>query len=190
MIVAYPQGAPIRLADIATVEDGLADHRTFASFNGSPSVGIGIVKVENANTVAIVEEVERRLQVEILPTLPPGMVLEVAYSDADLIEDIVKALEEHIVLGTVLTALVVLLFLKSLPSTLIIAAAIPVSLLGSVAVMYFAGFTFNSMTLLGLLLLIGIVVDDAIVVLENIYRQMELGETDPVRAARAGLKPV
>ena len=190
MIVAYPQGAPVRLADIATVEDGLADWRKYASFNGSPSVGIGIVKVDNANTVAIVEEVERRLADEILPGMPPGMMVEVAFSDADLIEDIVKSLEEHIVLGTVLTALVVLLFLKSLPSTLIIAAAIPVSLLGAVAVMYFAGFTFNSMTLLGLLLLIGIVVDDAIVVLENIYRQMENGETDPVRAARRGSRQV
>ena len=190
LIIAYPQGAPIRLGDIADVVDGLEDHRKFASFNGLPTVGIGIVKVDNANTVTIVQEVERRLAEEILPTLPPGMRLEVAYSDADLIEDIVKALEEHIVLGTLLTALVVLLFLKSLPGTLIVAAAIPVSLLGAVAVMYFAGFTFNSMTLLGLLLLIGIVVDDAIVVLENIYRQMELGNTDPVSASRRGSRQV
>lgn len=190
LIVAYPQGAPIRLADIAEVEDGLEDHRKFASFNGLPTVGIGIVKVDNANTVAIVREVEQRLKEEILPVLPAGMKLEVAYSDADLVEDIVTALEEHIVLGTLLTALVVLLFLKSLPSTMIIAAAIPVSLLGAVAVMYFAGFTFNSMTLLGLLLLIGIVVDDAIVVLENIFRQMELGETDPVEASRRGSRQV
>ena len=146
MIVAYPEGAPIRLKDIAEVEDGLADHRKFASFNGQPTVGIGIVKVQNANTVAIVQEVERRLADEILPSLPPGMQLEVAYSDADLIEEIVAALEEHIVLGTLLTALVVLLFLKSLSGTLIIAAAIPVSLLGAVAVMYFSGFTFNNMT--------------------------------------------
>ena len=190
MIVAYPDGAPVRLADIAEVEDGLEDHRKFASFNGQPTVGIGIVKVDNANTVAIVQEVERRLQEEILPALPAGMELDIAYSDADLIEEIVAALEEHIVLGTLLTALVVLLFLKSLPSTLIIAAAIPVSLLGAVAVMYFAGFTFNGMTLLGLLLLIGIVVDDAIVVLENIFRQMELGETDPVVASGRGSRQV
>ena len=103
MIVAYPEGAPIRLKDIADVEDGLADHRKFASYSGQPTVGIGIVKVQNANTVAIVQEVERRLRNEILPSLPPGMQLEVAYSDADLIEEIVAALEEHIVLGTLLT---------------------------------------------------------------------------------------
>lgn len=190
MIVAYPQGAPIRVRDIATVEDGLEDRRKYASFNGQPTVGIGIVKVDNANTVAIVHEVEQRLEQEILPALPAGMKLEVAYSDADLIEEIVAALEEHILLGTLLTALVVLLFLKNIPSTLIIAAAIPVSLLGAVAVMYFAGFTFNAMTLLGLLLLIGIVVDDAIVVLENIYRQMEQGAEDPVKAAREGSRQV
>ena len=190
LIVAYPQGAPIRLGDIADVVDGLADHRQFASFNGQPTVGIGIVKVQNSNSVAIVNEVKRRLREEILPDLPPGMKLEVAFSDAALIEDIVAALQEHIVLGTLLTALVVFLFLKSLSATLIIAAAIPVSLLGAVAVMYFSGFTFNTMTLLGLLLLIGIVVDDAIVVLENIYRQRELGNDDPVNAAIKGSRQV
>ncbi len=128
LIVAYPEGAPIRLGDIADIEDGLADHRQFASFNGQPTVGLGIVKVQNANTVAIVDEVEKRLAEEILPELPPGMRLDVAFSDAELIRDIVSALEEHLVLGTLLTALVVFLFLKSLSATLIIAAAIPVSM--------------------------------------------------------------
>jgi HAE1 family hydrophobic/amphiphilic exporter-1 len=190
LIVAYPQGAPIRLSDIADIEDGLADHRQFASFNGQPTVGLGIVKVQNSNSVAIVDEVKKRLREEVLPDLPPGMDLEIAVSDADLIEDIVAALEEHIVLGTLLTALVVFVFLKSISATLIIAAAIPVSLLGAVAVMYFSGYTFNTMTLLGLLLLIGIVVDDAIVVLENIYRQREMGEDDPAKAASRGSRQV
>jgi len=190
LIVAYPNSAPIRLRDIAVVEDGLEDHRQFASFNGRPTVGLGIIKVQHANSVAIVKEVKRRLKEEILPELPPGIQLDIAFNDADLIEDIVAALEEHLVLGTLLTALIVLLFLKSLSSTLIIAAAIPVSLLGAVAVMYFSGFTFNTMTLLGLLLLIGIVVDDAIVVLENIYRQRELGNSDPFDAAVQGSRQV
>jgi HAE1 family hydrophobic/amphiphilic exporter-1 len=190
LIVAYPEGAPVRLADIAEVEDGLEDHRQFASFNGQPTVGLGIVKVQKSNTVAIVDEINRRLEEEILPELPPGMQLDVAFSDAELIDDIVSALGEHIVLGTLLTALVVFVLLKSLSSTLIIAAAIPVSLLGAVAVMYFSGFTFNTMTLLGLLLLIGIVVDDAIVVLENIYRQREMGNDDPVSAASRGSRQV
>jgi HAE1 family hydrophobic/amphiphilic exporter-1 len=190
LIVAYPDGAPVKLGDIARIEDGLADHRQFASFNGKPTVGLGIVKVQNSNTVAIVEEVRRRLEEEILPELPPGMQIEIAHDDAELIEDIVDALKEHILLGTLLTALVVWLFLKSVSSTIIIAAAIPVSLLGAVAVMYFSGYTFNTMTLLGLLLLIGVVVDDAIVVLENIFRQWEHGNRDPVSAAIEGSREV
>jgi len=153
-------------------------------------VGLGIVKVQNSNTVAIVDEVKRRLEEDILPELPAGMKLEIAHDDADLIEDIVDALKEHILLGTLLTALVVWLFLKSVTSMFIIAAAIPVSLLGAVAVMYFSGYTFNTMTLLGLLLLIGVVVDDAIVVLENIFRQWERGNRDPVSAAIEGSREV
>lgn len=170
LIVAYRGGAPIRLADIATVEDGLADNRQLARYMGKPAVGIGVVKVSGSNAVAVANEVERRLEREIIPQLPAGMTLSVASNDASLIREIVAALEEHLLTGTLFTALVVWLFLLNLRSTLIVAMAIPVSLLGAVAVMYFAGFTFNTMTLLGLLLLIGVVVDDAIVVLENIYR--------------------
>lgn len=173
LIVAYRGNLPVRLQEIATLEDGLADDRQYASFNGQPAVGIGIVKISNANTVEIIQEVKRRLNTEIFPQLPPGLILTIATDDADLIQDIVTSLEEHLVVGTLLAALVVWLFLKSLRSTLIIAVAIPVSLLGAVATIYFAGYTFNVMTLLGLLLLIGVVVDDAIVVLENIYRHYE-----------------
>lgn len=173
LIVAYRNNLPVRLHEVASLEDGLADNRQFASFNGQPAVGLGIVKISNSNSVAIIEEVKRRLTTEILPQLPPGLILTIATDDASLIQAIVGALEEHLMLGTLLAALVVWLFLKSLRSTLIIATAIPVSLLGAVAAIYFAGYTFNVMTLLGLLLLIGVVVDDAIVVLENIYRHTE-----------------
>jgi HAE1 family hydrophobic/amphiphilic exporter-1 len=169
MIVRYVDGAPVRIADIGEVVDGLADYRQLARFNGTPTVGIGIVKVSNANTVAVVEEVRRRLEAEIRPQLPPGLTIEMAANDAELIYEIVEALQSHLIEGTILAGLVVWFFLRSLRSTLIIATAIPVSLLGAVAMMYFLGFTFNSLTLLALLLLIGVVVDDAIVVLENIY---------------------
>jgi len=173
MIVSYVGGAPQRLHDFAEIEDGLADFRQLARFNGEPTVGIGIVKVQNANTVAMVDEVTRRMNEEIIPRLPPGIELQVAHNDGALVQGIIDSLEEHLISGTLLTALVVLLFLKNLRSTLIIAVAIPVSLLGAIAVMYFLGYTFNTMTMLGLLLLIGVVVDDAIVVLENIYRHAE-----------------
>jgi len=173
LVVTYRDGAPVRLKDVAELEDGLTDYRQLAHYNGEPTVGLGIIKVANANTVAIIDEVERRLDAEIRPTLPPGMRIDVSTNDALFIKEMVSSLKEHLVEGTLLAALIVWLFLRSIRSTLIIATAIPVSLLGAVAVMYFSGFTFNTMTLLALLLLIGVVVDDAIVVLENIYRHRE-----------------
>ena len=190
LIVVNRGGFSIHLEDIAHVKDDLADLRSLARFNGEPTVGIGIVKVSGSNTVAIIEQVMERLETEIIPQLPPGIALGIASNDADLIQDIIDALEEHLTEGTLLTALVVWLFLKNIRSTLIITTAIPVSLLGTVALMYFMGFTFNTMTLLGLLLLIGVVVDDAIVVLENIYKQHEMGGVDPVEAAKTGTRQV
>ncbi|MEA1888598.1 MAG: efflux RND transporter permease subunit, partial [Pseudomonadota bacterium] len=190
MIISYSEGAPTRLEDIAEIEDGLADFRQLARFNAETTIGIGIVKVQNANTVAIVDEVQRRLDEELIPQLPPGMTLRIAHNDGDLIRGIIEALEQHLIEGILLTALVVWLFLKSFRSTIIIAVAIPVSLLGAIAVMYFMGYTFNTMTMLGLLLLIGVVVDDAIVVLENIFRHREEIDPDPVSAALNGTKQV
>ncbi len=191
MIIAYRDGLNIQLKDVAKVEDSLADFRSLARFNGEPTVGIGIVKIANTNTVAIADEVKRRLEKEIIPQLPPGMHIGIATNDADLITDIIDGLKSHLLEGTLLAALVVWLFLKNLRSTLIVSAAIPVSLLGAVAVMYFAGFTFNIMTMLALLLLIGVVVDDAIVVLENIYRTREENtHLDGVAAAKQGTRQV
>jgi len=190
MIVSYKGGAPQRLGDFAEIEDGLADFRQLARFNGESTVGIGIIKVQDANTVAIVDEVMRRMNEELIPRLPPGIELRIAHNDGALVQGIIDALEEHLLSGTLLTALIVLLFLKNVRSTLIIATAIPVSLLGAIAVMYFLGYTFNTMTMLGLLLLIGVVVDDAIVVLENIYRHAEEHGSSPVDAAIHGSRQV
>jgi HAE1 family hydrophobic/amphiphilic exporter-1 len=173
LVVRYADPLPVRLRDIATIRDDLADFRQIARINGEPGVGIGIVKVSNGNTVAIVDDVLARLDQEIRPQLPAGMTLKVVVDSSQPIREIVASLEDHLIEGTILAALVVWLFLQSMRSTLIISLAIPVSLLGAVAVMYFAGYTFNTMTLLALLLLIGVVVDDAIVVLENIHRHLE-----------------
>ncbi|MCK9993560.1 MAG: hypothetical protein Dbin4_02080, partial [Alphaproteobacteria bacterium] len=97
LIVSYRKGAPIRLADIATIEDGLEDDRRLARYNDQQAVGLGIVKVSGSNAVAIIQEVERRLAQDIIPQLPPGMKLNIASNDADLIEELVSALEEHLV---------------------------------------------------------------------------------------------
>jgi HAE1 family hydrophobic/amphiphilic exporter-1 len=173
MIVRYADGAPVRLRDVASVEDGLADDRQVVRFNGTPTVGIGIVKVSNYNTVRLVDDIRERLDTQIIPQLPAGLTLKVSIDDSAPIRKIVSALEDHLLEGTILAGLVVWFFLRSFRSTLIISTAIPVSLLGAIATMYLLGYTFNQMSLLGLLLLIGVVVDDAIVVLENVYRRLE-----------------
>jgi len=190
MIVREVAGAPVRLRDFSQVEDGLDDNRTMLRYMGKPTVGIGVIKIANANTVAIVDEVRRRVDEEIRPQLPAGMTLVQSVDLSQPIREIVSSLEEHLFSGTILAALVVWVFLRSWRSTAIIATAIPVSLLGAVAGMYFMDFTFNQMTLLALLLLIGVVVDDAIVVLENIHRHREHVDPDPVTAAVEGTRQV
>ena len=190
LIVSTNTGVPIRLKDVATIEDGITDNRQVARYNGKPTVGLGMVKIANANTVDIIREVERRLEQDIRPNLPPGMNLEISTNDSIYINQMVASLKEHLIEGTLLAAIIVFIFLRSIRSTLIVATAIPVSLLAAIAVMYFSGFTFNSMTLLALLLLIGVVVDDAIVVLENIYRHREHIDPNPISAALNGSREV
>jgi hydrophobic/amphiphilic exporter-1 (mainly G- bacteria), HAE1 family len=190
MVIAWKGKAPVYLGDVAEVIDGLTDNRQLARFNGETTVGLGIVKVTNTNTVAITEKVLAKLENELRPQLPPGMRITVVSNDAVFILEIVDALKEHLLEGTLLAALVVWMFLQSVRSTLIVALAIPVSLMGAIAVIYFFGYTLNSLTLLGLLLLIGVVVDDAIVVLENIFRHREELDADPVTAAVNGSNEV
>ena len=190
MILLNRNGVPVRLKDVAQVEDGVTDNRQIARYNGKPAVGLGMIKVANANTVEIIKEVKRRLDEDVRPTLPPGLSLDISTNDSIFIQQMVSSLQEHLVEGTLFAALVVLVFMRSFSSTLMICLEIPVSLLGAIAVMYFSGYTFNSMTLLGLLLLIGVVVDDAIVVRESILRHMsgeagnplpEADKLDPVK---------
>jgi HAE1 family hydrophobic/amphiphilic exporter-1 len=190
MVVRHVDGAPVRLNDVSDVDDGLADFRSLARYNGEPNVGIGVVKITGANTVAIVDEVNKRLEEQIIPQLPPGLNIQVASDDSELIREIVKSLQDHLIEGALLAAFVVLLFLRSWRGTIIISVAIPVSLMAAVAVIYLAGYTFNTMTLLALLLLIGVVVDDAIVVLENIYRHRQEENMDPEQAAIVGSNQV
>jgi HAE1 family hydrophobic/amphiphilic exporter-1 len=190
LVVLWRDQIPVKLSEIATISDGLSDKRSLARINGREGVAIGIQKVQNANTVAIVREVSARLDELVRPALPEGVDLIVATDESDIIKGTVSALQNHVLEGTLLAALVVLFFLLNLPATLIIATAIPVSLAGAVVVMYFGDYTFNIMTLSGLLLLIGVVVDDAIVVLENIHRQHEIGQLSAEQAAITGTREV
>ena len=186
IVIGYVDSSPIRLDQVADIVDGVSDFRQLMRRNGEPLVGLGVVKVSGANTVAIIDEVKRIVDEEIRPQLPPGMTIKFGSDQSSYILAIVLALQEHLVLGTLLAGGIVLLFLRNLRATLIIGAAIPVSLFAAMAAMYFLGFTFNSMSLLGLLLLVGVVVDDAIVVLENIYRHREDIDPNPMSAAING----
>ena len=176
IIVTYQNGAPLYLHEVAYVEDGLADRRTIARYNGLPAVGFGIRKQRGANTVAVAQGVLAKME-EQKPLLPQGLSLDTAFNSAVFIEESVKEVQFTLLMAVLLTAAVSMIFLGSVRSTVIISLAIPTSLLGAFLVMYFADFTLNTMTLLALSLSVGIVVDDAILVLENIYRRQEEGES-------------
>lgn len=187
--VGTKDGAAIRLRDVADVVRTQDKARQVARFNGVPGVAISITKAEEANPVTVVDLVQERVA-ELQGSLPEGVSLTVASEEAKPIRDLVQALADHLIEGTILTALVIWLFLKNLRATVIVAVAIPVSLLGAVAAFQWLGYTLNSFTLLALLLLIGIVVDDAIVVLENIYRVQETEGLSGEQAAAKGSEEV
>jgi hydrophobic/amphiphilic exporter-1 (mainly G- bacteria), HAE1 family len=190
LIVATQNGALVRLRDVAQVVDGLSDRRALARFNGEPSVGLGIIKISGTNTVAIIDEVYRRLDTQIRPQLPPGMRIDVATDQAHFILEMIDTLNLTILLATLFAALVLWVFLKNLRSTAIVVLAIPISLAAIIATIFFFGYTLNTVTMLAMLLLVGIVVDDAIVILENIYRHREEGIDDPVEGAIVGANEV
>lgn len=190
LVLGYRDGGAIYLRDVAVVEDSLSDARRVGRYNGKPAVGLGVIKVAGRNSVAINTEIKRRLARDIVPNLPPGLEVTISADDSLYIIDLVKSLQSHLIEGTIFAALVVFVFLRNFRATLIVAAAIPVSLLGAVLVMYFLDYTLNTITMLGLLLLIGVVVDDAIVVLENIERRLEAGAEDRAQAAVDGANEV
>jgi len=189
-VVVRQQGDhPIRLQDVAKVEDGQEEEDTSASVDGKPTLLLTIQKQSGENTVAVAQAVRDRLD-RIAKTLPPGYELEVVRDASGTIRTQVAAVQEHLVLGAVLAALVVLLFLGNVRSTLIAALAIPISLIGTFALMWIEGFTLNIITLLALALAVGIVIDDAIVVLENIFRFVHAKKIKPFPAAILATKDI
>jgi hydrophobe/amphiphile efflux-1 (HAE1) family protein len=178
----------IRIHDVARVEDGLDDVRHTAIVNGSPGVGLGIKKQHGANSVALAQAVKKRLE-ELRPNLPPGMKIDVNFDSSLFIEDAIHETEFTLLLSAIITGVVCFLFLGSWSSTFNVLLSIPTSVMGTFAVLYFMGFTLNFFTLLGLSLAIGIVVDDAIMVLENIMRHREMGKSK-VLASRDGAREI
>ena len=178
----------IDLKQIAKVEDGLDDIRRISRANGDLAVGIGIRKQRGSNAVEVGRAVKQRMA-EVIPQLPAGMNLGVNFETTKFVEDSVDEFKFTLVLSALVTALVCWLFLGSWTATLNVILAIPTSIIGTFIVLYFFGFTLNTFTLLGLSLAIGIVVDDAIMVLENIVRHREQGESR-VQAALKGARQV
>ena len=185
IIVTYDLNRAIKLKDIAEVKDDVRDLRTMGRFNGDPSIGIGVTKIRGENTVEIIEKVKAKIKSDIEPTLPAGITLDIGTDDSSYIYELISGLGQNIFVGFIVASLIVLLFLRSYSSMAIVSITIPVSLFGAIFIMYAFGLTLNTMTMLALLLLIGIVVDDAIVVLENAQRN--LNEDTPEERIRASI---
>jgi hydrophobic/amphiphilic exporter-1 (mainly G- bacteria), HAE1 family len=189
LVVASRDGAQIRLQDLASVEDGTEEVETAARIDGKPAVLLTIRKQSGTNTVAVINAVKARLG-ELQPRLPAGYRLQVVRDQSEYIEASVKTVQEHLVVGAFLASLVVLLFLRNWRSTVIAAIAIPASIVSTFGLMWAMDFTLNIITLLALTLAVGIVIDDAIVVLENIYRFMEEKGLSPLQAAIEGTREI
>lgn len=170
-----PNYIPIKLSEVATIENGLAEVRRISRFNGIQSVGIGIRKQRGSNAVEVAKSVKKKIN-EIQSGLPTGMVVAPVFDTTKFIEESIDELIFTLILSALLTALVCWLFLGSWSSTFNVVLAIPTSIIGAFMILKFFGFTLNTFTLLGLSLAIGIVVDDAIMVLENIIRHLESGK--------------
>lgn len=189
IVVANIGGSQVRVSDIGRVEDTGERMGTASFYNGRPSVTVVVKKQSGTNTVAVVENIKERLE-EIRGSMPPDVTTTIIGDQSVFIKDSVHSVTEHLVLGAVFAALMVLVFLGDYRSTLISSLAIPTSLIGTFVFMQAAGFTVNVMTLLGLTIAVGIVVDDAIVMLENIYRHMEKHKISPLKAAIEGSREI
>jgi multidrug efflux pump len=174
IIVANVGGYPVRIRDIGNAEIGAVDERTVSRFNGHPSLNIGVIKQAVANPLELSTAVRAEVA-RMNASLPPGMKLVVAYDTSVFIDRSIHSVFETIGEAILLVVLVIFFFLRSLRATVIPIVTIPVALVGAFALMYFMGFTINTLTLLAMVLAIGLVVDDAIVMLENIFRHIEDG---------------
>ena len=189
IIVKGDGGRTVRLEDVARVEDGAEEQETSAFWGDDRTVLLTVRKQSGTNTVEVVDAVQARLA-EIRKELPAGYALAVQRDGSQVIRTGTEAVTEHLILGAIFAALIVLLFLGNLRSTVIAAVAIPTSIVGTFALMKLQGYTLNTITLLALALAVGIVIDDAIVVLENIYKHIEEKGETPMQAAINGTREI
>ncbi|MFL6210587.1 MAG: efflux RND transporter permease subunit [Pyrinomonadaceae bacterium] len=189
IVVTTKNKYPVKIGDVGRVEDSGADPTSAASLDGVPSVSLAVRKQSGANTIAVINAVKQRMA-EITPVLPKDLKIAVTRDQSEFIENSLHAIEEHLIVGGLLAAVIVFIFLWNFRSTLIAALAIPTSIIAAFALIAALGYSLNQMTMLALTLMVGIVIDDAIVVLENIYRFVEEKGMHPFQAAIEGTKEI
>ena len=189
IVVSEADGRPVTVGDVASVEDAVKEPRSLSRWDNKNAVSLVVRKQSGENTIAIVDRVKERYET-LKGTLPPGVDVIFTRDASSFIREAVQTVQEHLVLGGICAAVVVMFFLGSITSTLIAAVAIPVSIIATYSLLLYMGFTLNRMTLLALTLAVGIVIDDAIVVLENIFRFIEEKNMDPMTAAKAATAEV
>lgn len=189
VIIASPGGAAIRVRDVARVEDGTAERRSVARLNGDESVTLEVRRQSGANSIEVIEAVKENF-VRVQEALPPGVKMQIIRDQSRYIYTALHEIKLHLVLGSILACLVVFAFTRSWRSVIIAGVAIPASVISTFAMMWLLDFTLNSVTMLALVLMVGIVIDDAIVVLENIFRFVEEKKMPPMQAALEGTKEI
>lgn len=189
IIIKNLGGSPVRIRDVGYAEDSSAERRTFAWYQGKPAVLLDVRRQVGTNTVKVVDALRAKLST-LNTQLPPGVRINVIKEQATYIKNSVHALEEHLILGSLLASLIVWLFIRDWRTVLISSVAIPTSIVTTFTLMRVMDFTLNSMTLLGLTLAVGIVIDDAIIVLENIIRFIDEKEMPPMEAAIRATKEI
>jgi hydrophobic/amphiphilic exporter-1 (mainly G- bacteria), HAE1 family len=183
LVIATINGSPVRVRDIGRAEDGTKEQRSISRLNGVPTVSMEVRRQSGENTVAVIEGIKQRLA-GLNAQLPGGVQVEIVQDQSIYINSALHEITVHLVLGSILASLVVLLFMRNWRATIIAAVAIPCSVISTFAMMKALDFTMNSVTMLALVLMVGIVIDDAIVVLENIFRWIEEKGLHPFEAAR------
>ncbi len=189
VIITNVSGVPVRVRDVGRVEDTFQEPRTLARLDGNATVSLTVQKQSGTNTVEVIRTVKEAL-VGLQTQLPPGVKAEVVRDQSDFIVSSVSTVQEHLILGAILASLAVLMFMGDLRSTLIASISIPTSIIATFILMDIAHFTLNIMTLLALALAVGVVIDDAIVVLENIFRHMEEDKVPAMQAASSGTQEI
>jgi len=189
LVVANRGTYSVKISDIGYVEDGAEEQRTEARLNGQPAVTLVVSKQSGQNTVAVADAVKERLQ-ELKGTLPRDVKMQIVGDQTIFIKAALHSINLHLVEGSILAAIVVFIFLWSFRSTFIAAIAIPTSIVATFGLMAWMGFTLNQITMLALTLMVGIVIDDAVVVLENIFRYIEEKGVPPYQAAIEGTREI